>query len=39
MSELSLETGQYRVLTELFRRQRTLAAYGMLLLILTPLMP
>ena len=38
MSELSLQTGQYGVLRELFRRQGALAAYGMLLVVLTPLM-
>jgi hypothetical protein len=38
MSELSLQTDQYGILGEFFRRQRMLSAYGMLLLILTPLM-
>ena len=38
MSELSLETGRHGVVSEIIRRQPTLAAYGVLLLALTPVM-
>lgn len=38
MTELSLESAPRGMLSEVFHRQRTLAAYGSLLLLLTPLL-
>jgi hypothetical protein len=38
MTELSLESAPRGILSEVFHRQRTLAAYGSLLLLLTPLL-
>jgi hypothetical protein len=38
MTELALDTGRRGIASELFHRQPTLAAYGALLLVLTPFM-